>query len=105
MFDSVFKIFPSIHFINVYANIFNFDLASISTLETKVDNIGDSFDYFCNQLESGSGQSAVHCCSNENTLKIVCATKALIDLSSSLTIGVLTSVGVCDFSLSGNSCA
>ena len=62
-------------------------------------------DQFCNQLESGSGSTAVHCCVNENTLKMVCAALNVINLSSSLTIGVTTTVGLCDYSLSGNSCA
>ena len=82
----------------------NYYLAKVSKLETLVDNTGDSHDQMCGQLESGSGSTAVHCCANHDTLKVVCLRKDIIQVTG-ITIGELDNVGTCDLSLSGNACA
>ena len=76
----------------------------MSKLETLVDNTGDSHDQMCGQLESGSGSTAVHCCANHDTLKVVCLRKDLIQ-AFSIVIGELDDVGTCDLNRSGNACA
>ena len=76
----------------------------MSKLETLVDNTGDSHDQMCGQLESGSGSTAVHCCSNHDTLKVICLRKDLIQ-AFSIVIGELDAVGTCDLNRSGNACA
>ena len=81
-------------------------------MTTLLDNVGDSMDQFCNELESGTSASdnfATHCCVNHFTLKMVCAKIFAIDSSqntgSPIIIGDLDVIGRCDYSLSDNSCS
>ena len=72
--------------------------ARLEEVELRVDKAANSFDDICDNLESGSGNTAIHCCVNGLNNKIRCEQKAFLDLpliQAKLNIDTSTD-GVCD---------
>ena len=77
--------------------------ARLEEVESRVDNTANSFNDICDKLESGSGNTAIHCCVNGLNNKIRCEQKSFLDLpliKAILNIDTNTD-GVCDRRASG----
>ena len=72
--------------------------ARIAEVESRVENTANSFNDICDQLEGGTGASAIHCCVNGLNNKIRCEQKAFLELPTiKPVLNIDTSVdGVCD---------
>ena len=77
---------------------FFYYIARIAEVESRVENTANSFNDICDQLEGGTGGSAIHCCVNGLNNKIRCEQKAFLELPTiKPVLNIDTSVdGVCD---------
>ena len=76
----------------------------LEEVETRVDNTANSFNDICDNIEGGSGNSAVHCCVNALNNKIRCERQSILNnpvIQAVLNIDTSNGIGTCDRRASG----